>query len=636
MEYFKKRVKRKKSKKKSKHRSPSPDDFSHLFRHKSDKSKERQRENKRKHKHSHDRTPEKSFVGSYLGQKTSKSNEACLKIDQVRASFESFLQRNSGSSKSLSKKGAVPVQDCENFRDLHKDLTLENHTNSLKSRTDSAINSLIVEKDKDCQSMSQKEDDNNTIKPPEDTNILGVSNNIEFVEMLPSQASLFDKELESVTQLLSNFTEPIDTLDHTKATFKKHPHGHKRSSKTNAGLDNIQACVVNSSSERDKNIAKEVSGLVTLEENIPVVDNHIQLNAVTSCTDPETDEPSLHIPLKHSEVTKSLPVSNTSHDVYSPGFVCKSPQSDGEQIDVDGQSGSDVDILKIDETDLPSVLPISTNKNVALSFNRFDTTQAHDISDSVNLNSEADLNGDVTDLDVEGLSDSESNAEKCASVTLVTNQSENTEKLDTNQSENTEKEIDVTGVSDSETIPYLSETNDVDDDSGSEIDVLAIPTEDIIVEAETSLSLRNEQNVSEKSSRISKTLCLESDSEGIDLDYQYENGEEMDSLVIKNKYSAFNIGKVNIDSDKYITPDQEDIRNENKVVSPVVEESALDLFTSLKNNDNDSSSNNSTDNITEENDSESVSEVGKSLDTDSNNFDSEGTNSKDKTEDTDV
>ena len=498
MEYYKKKIKKKKSKKKSRQKSPSPNDFSDLHKRLSDRYRERlasrERDKRHKHKHKH-RAREETINSGSLGR-----SEAHKNLNQLRTSLESLMKKSNDSFNLMRKETPLSMKDDVRFKGSSNLLGLGNKTDSIRSRINALENIVAAETSKETNYIIQNKDNN--VGPPAD-NILGVSSGLEFVEMLPSQANLYDKELESVTQLLSNFAEPSDTPDRTKSAFKKHPHGHKKSSKVsnppqNTEVPNIQTCIVNSSLEGDRNTVLDVPTPMTMAVNAK--EDDIQLNSVTSCTDPE-----------------ALNIGASSLNVMS-----ESIQSDGEDLDVDGNSDSDIDVLRIDDTGYTSVVAVA-NDEIG------DLSSIAKLGNIINSDLMEETLENIPEIDVEGLSDSESYLVKCASASLVAN-----------QNETVEKEIDVTGLSDSDTISYSSHPNDIEDDSCSEIDVLATPNDDII-DADKSLTRGNEQNVHGAQVQKSKTLFLESDFEGIDLDYQYEHGEEIDNYTLKNKSETCNV-----------------------------------------------------------------------------------------------
>lgn len=528
MEYFKKRVKRKKHRK-SKHRSRSPCDLSELYHHKKKKKhKERlsskDRDRKHKHKSRHDRLlPTDSLHKNRVIPATGQLN-----IDQVCASLNTFLPRNMDHMSNVS---TIPSELGINNSITSTDA---NKSQDQVDQVNTALVSSRLEKDKGTgNKIIQKEDDSNMAKSSAGEDILGTSNELEFVEMLPSQAGLFDRELESLSQLFPDLTSTTSMLDSVK-TFKKHPHGHKSSSKTKTSTfvsdDNLQGFDVNSSCERKGSVSETLSNPTTVRINEP---GDIQLNTITSCTDPEADEPlQIDIDEKLTELNTNLDIANASSNstVAIPSTVLEIEHSDGELIDVEGQSdGSDVDVLNITDAK-SSFLSVPAYIRSGSSVNICDN--AHDIDSSKNIDNTkaehvSDSNTDITvagdhdiHLDVEGISDSGSDTIQFGGVELSTNKE---------QSICIDKEIDITGISDSETVRYLSETNDADKDSSSDIDVLTVPSEDIIIEPDNAVTPNDDQSTDQKSvSKSSKTLFLDSDSEGIDLDYQCEHLEEID------------------------------------------------------------------------------------------------------------
>lgn len=532
MEYFKKSVKRKKTKK-SKHRSRSPSNLAELYHHKKKKHRDRfgskDSDKKRRHKHRHNKNENDKNPDQFCA-----SLDTFLPLTTARAMPERFGIQNAVGQTDSNK---APSSRSKNIS-LSKQLS----TTPIRSR-------LEQHKIKEAQTEGIE-----IAQSSIDKNILGTSDNIEFVEMLPSQTGLVDKELESLTQLFPDFTEKSDAFESLKLSFKKHPHGHKKISKSNTNQldstshinsdDNLLTCVVDSSGERRVTVGETISSPL----NLGIDETDIQLNNVTSCTDLETDQPSPTI----SQVS----VSNLK--VSIPSTVLEIQQSDEELVDVDGQSeDSYVDVLKISEPEFPLGLAIPSYENSHPSVDLLDSAHntGNKSTDNKNVHSISDSTTDVTvtvddgtHLDVDGLSDSGSDTIQFGGVELLPN-----------KEQDVEKEIDVTGVSDSETVTYLSETNVADNDSGSEIDVLAIPSEDIIIEPDNFLTIRSEPRISRDSAtRQSKTLCLESDSEGMDLDYQYENAEEID---IEPKLS------------KGVTKSREDGESSNKLQKTKIEKS---------------------------------------------------------------
>lgn len=541
MEYFKKSVKRKKSKK-SKHRSRSPSNLAELYHHKKKKHRDRfgSKDGDKKHRHKH----------------RLNKNENDKNLDQFCASLDTFLP--------LTTARAVPerfgIQNVVGHTDSNRTPSSTSKNSSLSKHLSTTPIRPRLEQHKLKEAQKESiEIDQSSI----DKNILGPSDNIEFVEMLPSQAGLVDKELESLTQLFPDFTEKSDTLEPLKLSFKKHPRGHKKTSKSNTNQldstghlssnDNLLTCVVNSSGERRVTVEETISA----PSNLRMDETEIQLNNVTSCTDPETDQPS---PTVSKEKVSTLKVS-------IPATVLEIQQSYEGLVDVDGQSeDSDIDILKISEPEFPLGLAIPSYEKSHSSVNLLDSAHntgnkstdnktVHNISDST-----TDVTVTVDDgshLDVDGLSDSGSDTIQFGGVELLQN-----------KEQDVEKEIDVTGVSDSETVTYLSETNVADNDSGSEIDVLAIPNEDIIIEPDNFLTISDEPRIC-RDTRQSKTLCLESDSEGIDLDYQYENSEEIDIEPKLSKGVAKSREDGESSHELQKTKIEENLGNQNKDISVV-------------------------------------------------------------------
>ena len=559
MEYFKKSIKRKKGK--TKHRSASPPDLSELYHHKKKKkSKDRRsskdRDKSRRHKHRQDRLLDKSLTTDFLSSSANVPVETHLNISELHASFDVIGPKlnalaNKASTLSNSKVVENSVENTVNREISGK--------SSLSKQNDRTIKSVISRRnDKDSETLSQtdsKDKDNNIQAKSTNESLLSVSSNLEFTEMLPSQTGMFDKDLESLAELFPDFTKASTNNDNLKLSFKKHPHGHKKSSKTaisgSDSITGIQTSVMNSSNERGRKVSETIPNPDSLDmsEMANTGDlntcsnerNDIQLNTITSCTDPETDlllskglnkspidsgkissinepEPQTSLPSTgrsntSDEILRNLAMitSMTDINVGVPSTVFESLHSDSDTIDVEARSeDSDIDVLENDEDNFPSVI---AGLSASPSINVDNAGNVSDSNTDITIAADDDIH-----LDVEALSDSETDTVKYAGVELIEN------PIDED-----DREIDITGVSDTETVTYLSEGNNAEIDSGSEIDVLEISNEDVCIEPESG-SLKGVKNICrDHLSRSSKTLCLDSDSEGIDLDYQCEHSEETDN-----------------------------------------------------------------------------------------------------------
>lgn len=523
MEYFKKSVKRKKSKKK--HRSSSPSGLSELYHHKKKKkSKDRRsskdRDKSRKHKHKQDRSLDKSLTRNFLSS-TNAPVETHLNISELHASLDVVRPKLS----FLVDKARKGVENSVNN---------VSNKSSLSEQNDNTSKSVeIGEKDKECDQKNQKDIDTSTKDKSVNEILLGTSSNLEFTEMLPSQTGMIDKDLESLADLFPDFTKASNSNDSLRLSFKKHPHGHKKSSTSGPGsITGIQTSVINFSNERTRNISETIPNpdtLNTSEKHLNTdskENNDIQPNTITSCTNLQTgslmedlnkspNETLNQLPNNEGsnisdEILKNLSIISSLTDINAsvPATVFESLHSDSDTIDVEAGSGdSDIDVLKIDEDCSPSKI---AGPNASLTI---DVDNAGNVSDSnTDITIAAD---DEVHLDVEALSDSETDTVKYVGVELIGNHHED------------EREVDITGVSDTETVTYLSEGNNAEIDSGSEIDVLEVSNEDVDFEGVKNIC-------GKRLSRSSKTLCLDSDSEGIDLDYQYEHSEETDKTAEQN------------------------------------------------------------------------------------------------------
>ena len=524
MEYFKKSVKRKKSKKK--HRSSSPPDLSELYHHKKKKkSKDRHsskdRDKSRKHKHKKNRSLDKSLTRNFLDT-TNAPVETHLNISEVHASLDVIRPRLN----FLVDNAREPIENS---------VVNSSDKNKLSKQNDRTSKSVTVrENGKESDPKTLKDNDSHTKDKSANEMLLTASSNLEFTEMLPSQTGIIDKDLESLTELFPDFTKSTDRDDSLRLSFKKHPHGHKKSS---SGLGSIMAkpsSVVNFSRERVRNVSETIANpesLSIIEQqetdlNTGTFSNRnkdTQLNTVTSYSNTDSGtmskysnispidslqsasiiQPELQNVLPNAdgsnisdEILKNLSIISSLTDINAsvPSTVFDSQHSDSDTIDVEAESdNSDVDVLKIDEDYSPS------RKCSPRDSGPIDVDNAGSISDSnTDITIAAD---DEIHLDVEALSDSETDTVKYAGVELIENHNDD------------EREIDITGISDTETVTYLSEENNAE----SDIDILEVSNEDIDVDSITSICR-------DRLSRSSKTLCLDSDSE--DLDYQCDHPEE--------------------------------------------------------------------------------------------------------------
>ena len=534
MEYFKKSVKRKKSKKK--HRSSSPPGLSELYHHKKKKkskdrrsSKDRDKSRKHRHKQNTGRSIDKSLPRDFLSS-TNAPVETHLNISELHASLD-VMRPKLNFLVDKARKG------------VEKSVNKVSDQSSLSQQNDNISKSVTIgEKDKESDPRNQKDNDNATKDKSTNEFLLGTSSSLEFTEMLPSQTGMVDKDLESLAELFPDFTQTTNSDDSLRLSFKKHPHGHKKSSTSGSGsITGKQTSVVNFSNERTRNDSETIPNPDTLNvsenaNNLNTGSNgnyDIQLNAITSCTNPETGsltknlntspidsgqsasisqlEPLNSMPNNEvsnisDEILKNLSIISSLTDINAsvPATAFESLHSDSDTIDVEaGSEDSDIDVLKIDE-DYSTTRKTGTNASPTI-----DVDDAGNISDSnTDITIAAD---DEVHLDVEALSDSETDTVKYAGVELIENHNVD------------DREIDITGVSDTETVTYLSEGNNAEIDSGSEIDVLEVSNE---------VDFDGVKNICrDRLSRISKTLCLDSDSEGIDLDYQCEHPEEMDKTA---------------------------------------------------------------------------------------------------------
>lgn len=520
-EYFKKKVKRKKSKK-SKHRSSSPCDLSSIYHHKKKKkSKDRygskDRAKRHRHKHKHERLFQSALDENIVSGGVAIPPETHVSISNLCASVDAISPRSNNCWNGVSTLSNRTEFENRVAKEINCDQV---SNNEILPQQNEKNKSLSGRKEEDEKRENTVEAGNcHKTKPSGNENIFSASKNLEFVEMLPSQAGMFDKELDSLAQLFPSYSERLDSSDNIKLTFKKHPRGHKKSSKLTATNSDTSSKM--QTSETDNSCENQDAEAATKINEIKVskVDD-IQMNTVTSCTDPETQVPlpSNGVDKAFDEIKRNLEMINTDSDISA--CVPADLHSDGELIDVEGNSDtSDADVLKICEDNFPCLN--DAPGCITLSANVFheEVVQSSSITnaDDLLLSDSSVTSGEGINLDVEHMSDSGSDTVKYAGVELAES-----------PSEPNDGEIDVTGVSDSETITYVSEANEVETDNGSDIDVLGIENEDVTIEPEGCLQAEN-RNITSKE-KHAKTLCLDSDSEGIDLDYQCEHSEETDDL----------------------------------------------------------------------------------------------------------
>ncbi|XP_045160535.2 E3 ubiquitin-protein ligase Topors-like [Mercenaria mercenaria] len=604
VEYRKRSSKSKKSKKHKKNKGAdkhieSDDDLDIRAHHKHKKNKAREEEKRRKSKYdghtssgSHKKQKHKSKKNKHKEKKHSESKSKGEEFPLKLCSDNSF---NRAPSKGMLEKSAVYTSDSD------PDSTSEI----------------------DVESVPEKVISDPVLKPP-DFGPTGV----EFVEVDAAQAAVIDQELDTINKTLSNndyinslltgnidnqrkeatdianndpnrMVNPNDVFN--QRSFKKHPFGHKKSSKSshNSATSNI----TNMQAREEKSRLEPLHDTINLDR-IPNLEDNIQSHDITSCSDIDIDKqlPSfLTFSNRNSNLfdtyqNSSSLLNSPENRNYGSSFNRKrcsnatasyeSPTSSGlfsgrenEKNDVTSKDNEtvDVDMMSDDsDVDITGVtVPIEPNSLVT-----YRTS-----NDSVKIDNTKDF------IDVVGDSNDEQSDEEVENIDKALDdwcQFQDRSSLEKDHMDNV-SDIDVeNGDSDIEcSLVEGHKTFEIDGDSenekvaeksgdvgnGSDIDVIGNSDDEIVIQAD------EEKEVTRKNTNIKKVMTLDLDSNSeTDLDY---NCEDVNSVLDNNDSKSesdtdrYEESEDNVEmSPKHITNDN--IDTEDKL-SKIVQDSSRDL-----------------------------------------------------------
>ncbi|KAL4235668.1 hypothetical protein ACF0H5_004063 [Mactra antiquata] len=307
VEYRKKRSKSKKNKKnkKSKKYDDTLDDDIH--------SEGRHHKKGKTHK----KSSHKSDRGSSRSGHSSSGSHSKHRNKSKKKKHDKDYSHH--SEKHSSKSSSLTLSMCE---DRHK-----NTGNIFTSDSD-------LDSDIDVETVPQK------VTEPSVEGSSIANANVEFVELNPAQAAVIDQELDQINKTLANndyisslmsggdnstrdipehfenndpnrLVNPDDVLN--SKSFKKHPFGHKKSSKSSKKETNLSES--RSSSSAKHNLVSSIAQL-SRSHTINAEDN-IQISDISSCTDTDLDR---QLPSFLTFSTRNSDLSNHTSGISNPFY----------------------------------------------------------------------------------------------------------------------------------------------------------------------------------------------------------------------------------------------------------------------------------------------------------------------------
>ena len=410
VEYRKKSSKYKKGKKHSKSRSSDRERFSGDTvikgrKHKKDKTDDKHKHSKKKSKHKKHKLAKKGETRSRRDYEKNKSPNNQLYGD-------SGDDRNIWK-KDISTKGLNKNESVIGTSDSDLDSATDNEIGHYGSFSPEHVNDAPLT--------------DHTKTPINDVDTLPTSDMVEpftnggfnslpfqLVELSPFESAEFEKELKSITKNVPisqpSYSGGQNRGHVSQKSFKKHPHGHKKSSQKRAGQEDVHTVAYST-------ITSPVCKMLgNLEES------NIQSSDITSCTDIGKD-------FSHPDDLNTAKEDNSLKD----GSHCRTSVDESPRLNLQSFGGSPMK---------SKIFGRMYESPSSSGFPNLDIVDVETLSDDSDIDvTHIDYNApEEKTIDVEKLSDSES--DKNSENGLVT--------VNHAEGENNEELIDVVGSSDEE------------------------------------------------------------------------------------------------------------------------------------------------------------------------------------------